>query len=87
MVKADMSKRKRDNEKGMLQIREERIKNAEMNEDGLSIAEVAKLLKMTPQEVRKIEREALRKLKKPTNKNKVLHKYWSISLGPDQVTE
>ena len=79
--------RKRDKEKGMLQIREERIKNAEMNEDGLSIYEVAKLLKMTPQEVRKIEREALRKLKKPTDKNKVLHKYWSITLGPDHVTE
>ncbi len=77
--------RKRDSEKSQLQIKEERLESAEMNGDGLSVAEVAKLLKMTPSEVRKIEREALRKLKKPSDKNKILHKYWNINLGPDTI--
>ena len=82
-----MSKRARDNEKGMLQIREERLENAEISKDGLSIPEVAKLLGLTVAEVRKIEKEALRKLKKPTDKNKALHEYWNISLVGQPIEE
>ena len=47
------------------ELKKSRIENAQMTEDGLSHHEIAKILGITAAEVRRIEHEALKKLKHP----------------------
>ncbi len=44
--------------------------NANISEDGMSYDEIAEILGITKAQVRKIEKDALRKLQAPTPKNK-----------------
>jgi len=73
--------------KSRKQIKQERIDNANINEDGLSLHEIAKILNLPLNIVKRIEINALRKLQSPTEKNKKLHKYWKIGLKPEDSTE
>jgi DNA-directed RNA polymerase sigma subunit (sigma70/sigma32) len=49
--------------------------NASITEDGMSYDEISAVLGISKAEVRRIEREALRKLQAPTEKNKILRRY------------
>ena len=73
--------------KSRKQIKQERLDNANINEDGLSLHEIAKILNLPLYIVKRIETDALRKLQAPTEKNKILHKYWKIGLRPEDSTE
>jgi len=52
---------------------EERKDNAEPQEDGISIQEVARILGITPTEVQQIEKRALKKLRCPRPALRRLH--------------
>ena len=64
------------------QLKQERLDNANINEDGLSYQEIAKILNLPIHVVKRIEVDALRKLQAPTVRNKELHKYWNIGHKP-----
>ena len=49
--------------------------NACIVEDGMSYDEIAEVLGISKVEVKRIEKAALGKLQKPTEKNKILRKY------------
>jgi DNA-directed RNA polymerase sigma subunit (sigma70/sigma32) len=51
-------------------------KNASLTEDGMTYDEISAILGISKAEVRKIEDQALKKLKLPTEKNKELKKYF-----------
>ncbi len=70
--------------KNRKQLKKERLENVEINEDGLSYAEISKILNIPIYKVKKIETDALRKLQSPTNRNKVLHKYWELGQRPEE---
>lgn len=56
-------------------------------EDGMSYIEIASILGISVPEVKKIERSALSKLKRPSDKNQKLHKYWNIGLKPTEYID
>jgi DNA-directed RNA polymerase sigma subunit (sigma70/sigma32) len=68
--------------KSQKELKSQRLENAHITEDGLSYQEIAKILGLTVGEVKKIEHEALLKLRKPSTLNKDLHRYWNITLRP-----
>ena len=51
------------------------------SQDGMSYEEIAQVLGITPGEVKRIEAEAMKKLRRPSAPNKELHKYNSIKLS------
>ena len=61
--------------KSMKELKRERIENAQIQEDGMSYDEIAEILGITKRQVMTIERDALRKLQAPTDKNKLLRTY------------
>jgi DNA-directed RNA polymerase sigma subunit (sigma70/sigma32) len=63
------------------------IEDAEAQEDGMSIHEIAKVLGITPHAVRYIEKRALNKLKAPTEKNQKFHKYYQINFRPTETID
>ncbi len=54
----------------------ERLENISANEDGMSYDEIAKIMDLTVQQVKILERSALKKLKTPTTLNQKLYDYW-----------
>ena len=60
--------------KGRRELKKERIQNAEITEDGLSYDEIATILGISKSEVKRIENIALRKLQRPNEKVKELHR-------------
>ena len=58
--------------------------NPEIQEDGLTYKEIAKILRLPVYVIKKIERDALRKLQTPSEKNKRFHKYWKINTKAEQ---
>jgi len=64
--------------KSRKQIKQEIKDNATLTEDGMSYDEISEILGISKAEVRRIERDALRKLQVPTEKNKVLRRYYGI---------
>jgi len=60
--------------------RKKEIQNIEAS-DGMSYEEIAQVLGITPGDVKRIEEQAMNKLRKPSKQNKSLHKYHSIKLS------
>lgn len=56
-------------------------------EDGMTYLEIANIMGISVSEVKQLEKNAFRKLKKPTQKNQKLHEYYSISLTPEGSSE
>ena len=54
----------------------------EAQPDGLSYQEIGRILGISANEVKRIEKGALNKLKKPTGMNKKLYEYDCISASP-----
>ncbi len=73
--------------KTKLQEKNEMIENAESHEDGMTHAEIAKILGMTTNAVRALEKTALMKLKSPNEKNRALYDYWQIKLAPREFID
>ncbi len=71
----------------MKELKRKRLENAQITDDGLSYAEISKILDIPVYQVKKIETDALRKLQKPTKLNKKLHEYWGINFMPDPELE
>jgi DNA-directed RNA polymerase sigma subunit (sigma70/sigma32) len=69
---------------GKLEEKREMINNAEAQDDGMTHAEIAKVLGITPNAVRALEKTALMKLKAPNEKNRALYDYWQIKLRPTE---
>ncbi len=57
------------------QLKQEMLDNATVTEDGMSYGEIAEILGITKAEVRKLENDALRKLRKPNPWTKKLRAY------------
>jgi len=51
------------------------------SQDGMSYEEIAQIMNITPGEVRKIEEDAMKKLRRPSQTNKKLHGYHGIKLS------
>ena len=77
-----MSETREKNRKNRKEQKQQMIEDAEAQNDGLSVNEVAKILGMTTHAVRRIEKIALNKLRAPTEANQKLHKYSKIHLVP-----
>jgi DNA-directed RNA polymerase sigma subunit (sigma70/sigma32) len=67
--------------KSRKQIKQEIRENATITEDGMSYDEIAAILGISKSEVRRIEYQALRKLKIPTELNKKLKSYAEGNFG------
>jgi len=59
------------------EYKKELKENASVQDDGMTYDEIAEILGISKAQVRKIERNALRKLQVPTEKNKKFSKYVS----------
>ncbi len=66
------------------ELKQERLDTVNINEDGLTYQEIAKILNLPLHVVKRIEKDALSKLQAPTSKNKELHKYWNIGEKPTE---
>lgn len=74
--------------KSRKQLKQERVDNANINEDGLSYHEISKILNIPVHVVKRIESDALRKLRQPNSEaNKKLHKYMEIHLKPNDTID
>ncbi len=68
------------------QLKQQRLDQAQVTEDGLSHHEIAKIMDISVAEVRKLEKSALSKLKTPTLMNQDLYSYWNLGLKPEDTT-
>jgi len=69
--------------RGPYKMRKNQRGKEEFHEDGMSYQEIAELMNLTVQQVKDIENTALKKLRVPTDKNKVLRRYAQISDTPE----
>ena len=64
--------------RGPYKVRKQQRGKEEFHEDGMSYSEIAELMDLTVQQVKDIEKTALKKLRVPTDKNKDLKVYANI---------
>ncbi len=74
---------------GTKQKRKIHIQDDEVNisDDGMSYHMIAKIFNLSVQDVKIIERSAIRKLQIPNQKNKKLREYLKMSVSPDESSE